>query len=258
MRVAILGVGRMGGWLAGQLVPDHRVALLDRDPARAGAVEGALALERSAQLAGFGPELLVNAVPLAATVQAFEEALPHLPADCVLADLASVKGELPAWYARCGFRFASVHPMFGPTFGDLERLREENAIVIRESDPRGAALFRGLFERLGLTVFEYSFAEHDRMMAYSLSTPFACSLAFAAGIDQSVVPGTTFARHLQIARGLLTEDDDLLLHILFDNRHSGPQLARLAENLSRLRELIETGDTDGARRLLARLRRNVG
>jgi prephenate dehydrogenase len=219
-------------------------------------VPRAAALERVGDLRGFRPELLINAASLVNTLEAFHAATPYLPADCVLADVASVKGELPGYYASCGFRFASVHPMFGPTFADLEALREENAILIAESDPPTARLFGELFARLGLTIFEYSFAEHDRMMAYSLATPFACTMAFAGCIDQSVVPGTTFARHLAIARGLLAEDDDLLVHILF-NSHSSRQLAELAENLSRLREMVEARDAGAVGRLLARLRRNV-
>ncbi len=257
MRIAFLGAGKMGSWLAQQLLADHSLAIYDRVPARAAGVPGARILPALEELRDFAPELLVNAVPLASTLAAFAAAAPSLPKGCVLADLASVKGEIPGYYRRCGFPFASVHPMFGPTFGDLAALRGENAIIIRESEPRVAALFRGLFQRLGLSIFEYSFEEHDRMMAYSLSTPFACSLAFAAGIDRSVVPGTTFARHLKIAQGLLSEDDELLIHILF-NRFSGEQLDQLASHLTTVRRLIEEKDTEGARRFLAQLRRNVG
>lgn len=256
MRIAFLGAGKMGGWLARQLAPEHTVAVYDANPGRSRELQGATVLERLEDLRGFAPELLVNAVNLVNTIEAFQAATPHLPAGCVLADLTSVKGELPRYYAGCGFRFASVHPMFGPTFANLEALRQENAIIISESDPETAALFRGLFERLGLTIFEYTFAEHDRRMAYSLATPFACTMAFAGCIDQSVVPGTTFAKHLAIARGLLSEDDDLLIHILF-NSHSSRQLAQLADNLSRLREMVEARDAGEVRQLLARLRRNV-
>jgi prephenate dehydrogenase len=256
MKIAFLGAGKMGGWLAAQLSAEHALAVHDKDPARAQAVAGAQVLGAVEELRGFAPELLINAVPLAATIPAFEAAAPHLPRGCVLADLASVKGDIPAYYRRSGFAFASVHPMFGPTFANLEALRKENAIVIRESEPRTAELFRALFRRFGLTVFEYTFEEHDRMMAYSLSTPFACSMAFAAGIHQRVVPGTTFARHLQIARGLLAEDDDLLVHILL-NPHSSAQLAELEAQLAEVRSLVEKQDAEGARALLARLRRNL-
>ena len=123
--------------------------------------------------------------------------------DCILGDIASVKGDIVDYYKRCPFRFVSVHPMFGPTFADMASLKEENVIIIKESDQEGAQFFRQLFERLGVKVFEYSFAEHDKMMAYSLTLPFVSSMAFAACVKNRVVPGTTFAKHWTIARGLL-------------------------------------------------------
>jgi len=47
--------------------------------------------------------------------------------------------------------------MFGPTFGDIRNLRNENAIIIKESDPEGADLFRKLYEELKINVYDYSF-----------------------------------------------------------------------------------------------------
>lgn len=256
MKIAVLGAGKMGAWLASQLASEHALAVYDRDPARARAVKGVRALDRLEEISAFEPELLVNAVPLVATLAAFDAVAPHLPKACIVADMASVKGDIPTWYRKSGRRFASVHPMFGPTFANLDALKRENAILIRESDPEVKALFRRLFERFGLTIFEYTFAEHDRMMAYSLATPFACTMAFAACIDQSVVPGTTFAKHLAIARGLLSEDDDLVVHILI-NAQAQEQIGKLAKNLETLRRQIEQRDEEGVKALLAALRRNV-
>ena len=38
--------------------------------------------------------------------------------------------------------FVSTHPMFGPTFGKMKDLSNENAIIIKESDEEGKAFFR--------------------------------------------------------------------------------------------------------------------
>ncbi|MEW6036010.1 MAG: prephenate dehydrogenase/arogenate dehydrogenase family protein [Candidatus Micrarchaeota archaeon] len=257
MRIAILGAGKMGSWLARVLTPGNEIAVLDHDAAKAQAVGGARHLSGPAELEGFRPEVLINAVSLQNTVQAFEAAAPHLPKDCLICDVASIKGEIPAYYGRAGFRFASAHPMFGPTFTDMQALREENAVIIRESDAEGKALFRRLFDGLGVRVFEYSFDEHDRMMAYSLTTPFTASLVFAACMESMAVPGSTFARHRSIARGLLSEDDHLLAEILF-NPHSLPQLEKITARLEFLKHVIKGRDFDEARRFFGKLRKNVG
>jgi prephenate dehydrogenase len=257
MNIAILGAGKMGAWLARELAPDNIVAVHDLDPAKAGTVRGVAWLSSLAELAEVRPDMLLNAVSLPETVHAFQSAAPRLAEDCLLADVASIKADLPAFYAGCGRRFVSVHPMFGPTFADLGSLKDENAVVIAESDEDGARFFRSLFARLGVKVFEYTFAEHDRMMAYSLTAPFVASLVFATGLDATAVPGTTFARHLKIARGVLAEDDHLLAEILF-NSHSLLQLEKVTANLEYFKHVIAARDREEAVKLFNRLRRNVG
>ncbi|NYZ73649.1 prephenate dehydrogenase [Candidatus Micrarchaeota archaeon] len=256
MRIAILGAGKMGAWLAAVLADGNEIAIYDTDSARINAVK-AKALVDMAGLMEFKPEILINAVSLQNTVAAFEAAAPHLPKGCIIADVASVKSAIPEYYEKAGFRFVSVHPMFGPTFADMAALRKENAVIIKGSDSEGAALFRNLFERLGIRIFEYTFDEHDQMMAYSLTTPFAASLVFAACMENTAVPGTTFARHRKIARGLLSEDDHLLAEILF-NPHSLTQLEKITARLEFLKHIIKGRDYEEAQRFFSKLRKNVG
>ncbi len=257
MRIAILGAGKMGAWLARELGARDAVGVYDVHRDKVEAIRKAEVLESLEALSKFKPRILINAVTLPETIGAFRAAAPRLGPDCLLADVASIKGDLPEYYAGCGFRFVSVHPMFGPTFADMGTLKNENAVIISESDGEGASFFRDLFVRLGVRVFDYSFAEHDRMMGYSLTAPFVASLVFATGVHETAVPGTTFSRHLKIARGLLAEDDHLLAEILF-NPGSLPQLDKVTANLEYLKHVIRGRDADEARKLFGRLRTNVG
>jgi prephenate dehydrogenase len=97
--------------------------------------------------------------------------------------------------------------MFGPTFANLDNLSRENAIIINEGDYMGRIFFKDLYSSLKLNIFEYSFDEHDETVAYSLSIPFVSTFVFAAVMKHQDAPGTTFKRHMDIARGLLSEDD---------------------------------------------------
>jgi prephenate dehydrogenase len=204
----------------------------------------------------FAPEMMINAVNLVHTRQAYEETLPYLPADCLLVDLASVKTGLRDLYRGLNRRFVSTHPMFGPTFADVRDLKKENAILIRESDPAGKEFFRDFFHRLHLRVHEYSFEEHDETIAYSLSVPFASTLVFAACMKQQDAPGTTFRRHLDIARGLFSEDDQLLTEILF-NPATIPQIERINSRLAYLTHIIRERDTEEMQKFLDQLRKNI-
>jgi prephenate dehydrogenase len=256
MKICILGYGKMGSWLAGELAGQHELAVYDVDPRIREKIPGSIRADDQGRVDEFAPELLLNAVDLQSTIDAFRGVLPMLPRDCILGDVASIKGDLPGFYREAGFRFVSVHPMSGPTFANLSQLQEENAVVISDSDPDGKLFFREFFEARGLHLFEYSFDEHDRMMAYSLTLPFVSSMVFSSCVSASSVPGTTFKRHLEVARGLLSEDDFLLAEIIF-NPHSLAQLEKITGRLNFLWHIIKSRDTEQARLFFNSLRKNI-
>jgi len=256
MRIFILGTGRMGAWLTEELCLDHEVLVHDEDPKRMKyfiRVERAVSLD---EVAAFAPELFINCVTLGATTAAFDRVLPLLPKGCVISDIASVKTGLADWYARTGRPFVSSHPMFGPTFANIRDLTGESAVIIKESDPAFAAFFRELYSGLGIRVFKQDFAEHDRTVAYSLATPFASTMVFAACMKHQEAPGTNFKRHLAIAKGLLAEDDRLLTEIMF-NPDVPRQLDLINSKLSYLAHIIRQRDHEEMGKFLATLRENI-
>jgi prephenate dehydrogenase len=256
MKIVILGTGHMGAWLARELSGENEVAVYDIDGRKPAALKNVSRLSHTREIEGFQPELLINAVSLQHTIAAFEETSSFLRNDCIICDVASVKGEIVDYYRKAGFRFASIHPMFGPTFADMESLKEENAVIITDSCGEGREFFQRLFLRLKVRVFQYSFEEHDRMMAYSLAMPFVSSMIFAACVSTETVPGTTFKRHLEIARNLLSEDDQLLSEILF-NSHSLLELDRITSRLEFLKHIIRGRDYEEIAQFFGGLRGNI-
>jgi len=256
VNIAVIGVGHMGGWLAEVLTKDHRVGVFDKDSGKTGKITGVEVFKDIRDLKSFSPDMLINAVSIQNTKAVFIEAASKIPASCLLVDMMSVKNGIREYYRECGLRFASIHPMFGPTFANVDSLDEENAIIISESDPDGAAFFRRLFSGFGINLFEYSFEEHDRRIAYSLVLPFASTLVFAANMEKSAVPGTTFKKHSDIARGLLSEDDALLSEILF-SPYAREQLELVTQRLEFLKHIILQKDFEEARIFFDRLRENV-
>ncbi len=204
----------------------------------------------------FKPELVINAVSLKYTLKVFEQVLPHLPKECILSDISSVKTGFLEFYQQTGRRFVSTHPMFGPTFANLGALSSENAIVITEGDCLGRAFFLELYRGLGLHVHEYSFEQHDEAMAYSLSVPFVSTFVFSAVMKQQDAPGTTFKRHLGIARGVLGEDDTLLREILFNPR-TKRHVEDIRSELKDLINIIDERDEDAFKAYLTKIRSNI-
>lgn len=246
----------MGSFFCDLLSFDHEVAVYDLRPEKLRFTFNAQRFSSLDEIDGFEPQLVINASTVKYTLNAFRQVLPHLPKACIISDIASVKTGLPEFYASCGHPYVSTHPMFGPTFASLSNLSNENAIIISEGDHLGKVFFRDLYSRLRLNIVEYTFEEHDETIAYSLSIPFAATLAFASVMKHQEAPGTTFKRHMQIAEGLMSEDEYLVSEILF-NPHTPSQLEGIVSKLSELLEIVKRRDSEAMSDYLAQARDHI-
>ena len=256
MKILILGAGKMGSFFTDLLSFEHEVAVLESDPKRMRFIYNALRLQKPEEVAEFKPELVINCVTLSYTIEAFKSVMPYLQPYCIISDIASVKTHLKEFYETCNFPYVSTHPMFGPTFANLGQLEKENTIIISEGDHLGKIFFKDIYSSLRFHICEYTFEEHDKVVAYSLGIPFASTMVFAATMKHQDAPGTTFKRHMKIARGLLSEDDYLLTEILFNPR-TPHQIARIQEELDILQRIIKDKDSEGMKEYLTKIRKNI-
>ena len=256
MKILIMGAGKMGSFFIDLLSFEHEVAVYEKDAKRMRFTYNCQRFTSLDEIKGFAPELVINAVTVKYTIPAFREVIPYLPEDCILSDISSVKTGWKEFYESTHHRYVSTHPMFGPTFANLNQLSEENAIIISEGDYMGRIFYKDIYARLGLNIYEYTFEEHDKTVAYSLSIPFVSTFVFAAVMKHQDAPGTTFKRHMRIAKGVLSEDDYLLQEILF-NPYTHDQVSQIRSELKELLEIIDNRDADGMKDYLTKIRKNV-
>lgn len=256
MKILVLGAGKMGSFFLDVLSFDHETAVYEKDPRRMRFTYNCQRFTTLDEIRDFQPQLVINAVTLKYTISAFEEVLPVLPADCIISDISSVKTHLKEFYERSGHPYVSTHPMFGPTFANLGQLSEENAIIITEGDYMGRIFFKDLYSQLGLKIYEYSFEDHDQTVAYSIGIPFVSTFVFSAVMKHQDAPGTTFKRHMRIAKGVLNEDDYLLQEILFNPYTSG-QVEKIRDELKELLDIIDHKDETRMKEYLTKIRNNV-
>jgi len=247
----------MGSWMVESLCLDYEVGVFDVDRSKLKYFFNSRKFLYYEEIMDFTPDLLINAVSLDKTLTLFDEIVSYLPENCIIADITSVKSGLAEYYKKLGRRFVSTHPMFGPTFGKMNDLSDQNAIIISESDEEGKEFFREFYSKLKIKIHDYSFQEHDQTIAYSLSIPFASTMVFAACMKEQEAPGTTFKKHNRIAEGLLSEDDFLLSEILL-SPHSLKQVERISEQMDELIEMIKSRDKEKLTEFFARLRSNIG
>ena len=257
MRIAIIGAGNMGSWLVESLCLDYEVGVFDVDRSKLKYFFNSRKFLYYEEIMEFSPDMLINAVSLDKTISLFNEIISYLPEKCIISDITSVKSGMAEYYQKLGRRFVSTHPMFGPTFGNVKDLSNENAIIISESDEEGKVFFREFYDRLKIKVHEYSFQEHDKTIAYSLSIPFSSTMVFAACMKEQEAPGTTFKKHYSIAEGLLSEDDYLLSEILL-SPYSLDQVEKISEQMESLIEMIRSRDKEQLKVFFQMLRTNIG
>ncbi|MBQ0045890.1 MAG: prephenate dehydrogenase [Prevotellaceae bacterium] len=256
MKILILGAGKMGSFFTDLLSFDHEVAVYDIDPKKLRFMYNTMRFTSLDEIKEFRPELVINAVSLKYTLSVFDTVIPYLPDMCVLSDISSVKTGFKEYYEKTGMRYVSTHPMFGPTFANLGKLATENAIIISEGDFMGRCFFKELYSRLGLNICEYTFEEHDKTVAYSLSIPFISTFTFAAVMKHQDAPGTTFKRHMKIAQGVLSEDDTLLREILF-NPYTKHEIENIRKEMKELIEIIDNRDEEHMQQYLTKIRNNI-
>jgi len=256
MKILILGAGKMGAFFTDLLSFEHEVAVYDIDAKKLRFMYNTQRFTQLEEIKEFKPELVINAVSLKYTLTVFDQLIPYLPESCILSDISSVKTGFKEYYEKTGMRYVSTHPMFGPTFANLGKLASENAIIINEGDFMARCFFKELYSRLELNICEYTFEEHDKTVAYSLSIPFISTFAFAAVMKHQDAPGTTFKRHMKIAQGVLSEDDTLLREILF-NPYTKDQVAQIRAEMKEIIEIIDTKDEERMQAFLTKIRKNI-
>ena len=98
MRILVLGAGKMGSFFLDLLSFEHETAVYERDAKRLRFTYNTLRFTTLEEIKDFKPELVINAVTVKYTIDAFKDIIPIVPKDCIISDIASVKTGLKEFY----------------------------------------------------------------------------------------------------------------------------------------------------------------
>lgn len=145
------GAGRMGGYFARWFARSgYAVRVLERDD-----------WPRAAELCR-GAALALVSVPIECTEEVIRQLGPLLPAECVLADLTSVKaGPVAAMLAAHPGPVVGLHPLYGPATTSMDQQ------VVVATPGRHPEACRWVLDQLsawGNLVLTLDAAEHDELM----------------------------------------------------------------------------------------------
>lgn len=254
-RVAVLGLGLMGGSLALALRGKCAALLgIDPDPAVLSlALERAVVNEASADPADLLPQadLVILAAPVSAILALIQE-LPELhPGRAVVIDLGSTKVEISAALAKLPERFDPLggHPMCGK---EQSSLAHAEAGLFRgapfaftpleRTSRRARSLAQQMAEAAGAHPVWLDASTHDEWTAATSHLPYLVSsaLALATPVEASplVGPGFRSATRLAAASAAMMSD------VLLTNRgQTLAALERFKERLDQLTSFLLEQDT---------------
>lgn len=257
MKILILGAGKMGSFFCDLLSFEHEVAVYDTDPQRLRFTFNCQRFSDFEEIRDFEPQLVINAVTVKYTIDAFRQVMPLLPPTCILSDIASVKTGLPEFYATCGHPFASTHPMFGPTFARLDNLGDEKRHHHRRKrPPRQSLLPRHLqppappYRRIHLCRARH----HHRLLAVH-------TLCLHPGLRRRHETPRRPRHHIQAAHGHSSRSDERRRLPTHRNPLQPPtppeQLRAIRAKLAELSAIVESGDAAALRNFLDQVRENI-
>lgn len=194
-------------------------------------------------------QLVLLAVPVNVTLRAVEE-LPELAADCVLADVTSIKAEpLAAMLAKHQGPVVGLHPMFGPS---VHNLAKQLIVVTHGRHPRNYQWVIEQFVNWGAHIETISAEQHDTAMGWiqamrHLST-YTYGLHMAeenADIESLVqLSSPIYRMELMMVGRLFAQNAELYADIICANQQQFTTIKRYLERFSAAIQLLENGDKE--------------
>jgi chorismate mutase/prephenate dehydrogenase len=219
------GGGRMGAYFGRWFSESgYAVRVLERDD-----------WPRAADLCR-GAALALVSVPIAATVEVIRRLGPHLPTDCVLADLTSVKAApVAAMLAAHGGPVVGLHPLFGPTTASMDQQ------VVVASPGRDPAACRWVLDQLsawGNIVLTLDAAEHDALMDLVQGVRHFATFAFGRFLAER---GVDLGRTLEFSSPIYRLELGMIGRLFAqDAAMYGQIICASPQRLALLREYVES------------------
>jgi prephenate dehydrogenase len=271
-QVAIVGLGLMGGSLAGALCGQCRTVI--GVARRAETVEAALALDLidrgTTDLAGGvrQADVVVLATPVRVILQQLAEIGPFLPEGCLLMDLGSTKSQIVAEMARLPDHVQPLggHPMCGKEVAGVEvadpALYQDRTFILtplERTSEEALALGCALARAIGAHPLVLEPERQDHLVGVVSHLPYMLACALIATVDAltSYDPAAweVVAGSFRDASRVAASDVTMMLDILLTNREEVLKALDFYQmQLHDLARLVESGDEDDMRIILSAIR----
>jgi len=197
-----------------------------------------------------GIELAVISVPIEATNAVAGRLGPHLPADCVLADITSIKeSPLNAMLESHRGPVIGLHPLFGPTTSTMDKQ------IIVVTPGRNLPACKWLIDQFsvwGSIILQVSAKEHDEVMSVVQTLRHFATFAFGQFLCRRDVDlsrtlefsSPIYRLEMGMVGRLFAQDPSLYSEIIFASPERLTLLKDYLTSLTGNLAMIEKGDKD--------------
>lgn len=274
-RVAIVGLGLMGGSLAGALRKRgacrevrgvaRREETVEEAMRRGFINAGTCDLAEGVEQA----DLILLATPVRTILELIPQVGSLAPAGCLLMDLGSTKARIVEAMEALPSHLQAVggHPMCGKEVSGLEAaeadLYQGATFVLtplQRTSSEALMLARELVEAVGARPLLMDAERHDRLVAAVSHLPYLLSLGLVATAEEVAAEDELVwelaASGFRDTSRLAASDVTMMLDILLTNRQAvGETLSRFAHQLNAIADLLEADDEEGLRSLMGRVQK---
>ncbi|MFQ6371312.1 bifunctional chorismate mutase/prephenate dehydrogenase [Shewanella sp. YIC-542] len=237
-KIVIVGGKGLLGQLFAQMfsLSGYDVRILDKDD------------WHQAQTLFDGAGLVLVTVPIAITCELIRQQLTRLPANCILADLTSIKAEpLSAMLEAHAGPVVGLHPMFGPDVGSFAK---QVVVVCHGRQPE---TYQWLLEQIkiwGARLVEAKAAKHDKAMQLVQAMRHFSTFVYGLNLCreqadmQSLLQFSSPIYRLELAMvgRLFAQSPELYADIIFAQKDSLKAISDYLANYAEALTVLESGD----------------
>jgi chorismate mutase / prephenate dehydrogenase len=195
-------------------------------------------------------ELAIISVPIGSTESVINRIAPHLPSQCILADLTSIK-EKPVKFMLEAHKgpVVGLHPLFGPTTSSMDKQ------IIVEVPGRDAKACKWLIDQLstwGAVIVHAEPKEHDDAMAIVQALRHFATFIFGRFLYRRKVDlfrtlefsSPIYRLELGMVGRLFAQDPSLYSEIIFASPERRALIKDYIASMAESLDMVEQGDKE--------------
>ncbi|HPC85221.1 MAG TPA: prephenate dehydrogenase/arogenate dehydrogenase family protein [Smithellaceae bacterium] len=201
-------------------------------------------------------DVVVVAVPIAATADVIQKVGPRMQSGRLLMDLTSLKTEpVKLMLAHSEADVVGCHPLFGPSVSDPAG---HSVVLCRGRGENGYAMMKALFQKARYRVLETTPRKHDEMMSIVQALNHFNTIVLGMAVAEAGIPfrelqpfsTPMFKTKIEMVQRVLTETPGLYADILAGNPRTEKIMASYACVVRKIRTLMASGDAAGLKKAM--------